>query len=74
MTEPTPGTDWRHRNGNRYTVVVLANTHTEDPDRYPVTVVYRGENGRMWARPLSDWHRSMTADLAAQPGGSDNGR
>jgi hypothetical protein len=29
--------------------------------RYPETVVYRSDaNGNVWARPLSDWHRSMT--------------
>ena len=56
------GSVWRHTNGNRYTVVCIANENTERPESYPVTVVYRGDNGRIWCRPISEWHRSMTID------------
>jgi hypothetical protein len=42
-----------------YCVLMLANEHTAQPDKYPVSVVYMGENGNTWVRPLSDWHRSM---------------
>ena len=58
--EIVPGSRWRHRNGNAYTVLMLANEHTDRPEKYPVTVVYQGDNGRVWSRPLSDWRRSMT--------------
>lgn len=59
--KPCVGDVWRHRNGNLYIVMCLANAHTERPEKYPITVVYLGcINGKVWARPLSDWHRSMT--------------
>lgn len=57
---PSPGSVWSHTNGNRYTVICIANEFTERPDQYPQTVVYQGENGRIWSRPVSDWARSMT--------------
>lgn len=57
--EVTVGSRWLHRNGIPYEVVMFTNEHTEYPDKYPVTVVYRGDNGKTWSRPLSDWHRSM---------------
>lgn len=56
---PEPGSIWRHRNGAVYAVLFIANK--PDNDRYPETVIYRSNaNGNIWARPLSDWHRSMT--------------
>ncbi len=57
---PTPGSVWSHTNGNRYTVMCIANEFTERPEQYPQTVVYQGENGRIWSRHVSDWARSMT--------------
>ena len=59
-SHPRPRSVWQHRDGDIYKVVMLANEATEQPDRYPVTVVYRGKDGKVWSRPLSDWHRSMT--------------
>lgn len=50
---------WRHSSGRCYRVLMLTNQEADNP-KYPVTVVYRGTNGRVWSRPLSDWHRSMT--------------
>ena len=58
-TLPAEGTKWEHYNGCKYNVLMLTNLHSEN-EKYPVTVVYQGENGRVWSRPLSDWHRSMT--------------
>lgn len=60
--EVVSGSEWVHRNGNKYTVVLIANKFTADPERYPETVVYKGENGKFWCRPLSDWYRSMTLE------------
>jgi hypothetical protein len=58
---PRAGDIWQHYNGNQYVVLHIANEHTERPEQYPPTVVYAGyENERVWARPLSDWHRSMS--------------
>lgn len=51
---------WIHNNGNRYVVIGYANEATENPDKYPVTVIYMGENNLVWCRPLDDWHRSMS--------------
>lgn len=56
-TEPTPGSTWRHYNGNLYRVIHIANE--PDDDRYPKMVIYQGVNGRIWARRADDWHRSM---------------
>lgn len=56
---PHVGSKWQHRNGNIYTVTGYANEKTTT-DKYPVTVIYQGENGNIWCRPMSDWHRSMT--------------
>lgn len=57
---PETGSTWRHKNGNEYTVLLVANLASER-NEYPVTVVYRGQNGKVWSRPLSRWHGSMTA-------------
>lgn len=51
---------WRHRNGRAYRVTGIANANSINPDAYPVSVVYEGSNGKVWCRPLRDWHRSMT--------------
>ncbi len=53
------GTRWTHRNGNVYTVLFLTNKAAPS-ERYPLTVVYHGENGNVWSRPADDWYRSMT--------------
>ena len=58
--EVTPLSRWTHRNGGIYAVILIANEHSENQDRYPTTVVYRDYDGRTWSKPLSDWHRSMT--------------
>ena len=57
---PVINSKWRHYNGNIYTVIELTNLHSENFDKYPITVVYKGENGKIWSRPLSDWSRSFT--------------
>lgn len=46
------GSVWSHRNGNHYLVIGSADKGQR--------VVYHGENGKVWSRLLSDWHRSMT--------------
>lgn len=57
----TVGSVWEHRNGNRYQVIQVANNcFAHFSQHYPVTVVYKGMDGKVWSRPLSDWHQSMT--------------
>lgn len=60
MNKPGILSRWIHNNGNRYVVIGYANEATENPDKYPVTVIYMGENNLVWCRPLDDWHRSMS--------------
>ena len=57
--QPEPETLWRHHNGNVYIVLVVANVGSER-DEYPPTVVYRGANGLVWAKPLSNFLEKMT--------------
>lgn len=57
---PEVGSIWEHRNGNQYEVTGITNLHTEDHDKYPITVNYRGQNLKTWSRRLVDWHCSMT--------------
>lgn len=52
---PSEKTRWRHYNGNEYEVMYIANEHSERPDDFPMTVVYRGKDGRIWSRPLNEW-------------------
>ena len=63
---PAQGSVWAHSNGNRYTVLMIANLDSQDEVRYPKTVVYQGENGKVWSRAASDWGRSMTPAPTAQ--------
>lgn len=58
--KPQIGSTWRHYNGNLYTVEGFTNENTERPEKYPVTILYRGENGHVWSRPLSRWIDSMS--------------
>lgn len=53
---------WEHYNKKTtYEILAITNESSEDQTRYPTTVVYRGlDNGKLWSRPLWDWHRSMT--------------
>lgn len=56
---PKVGSVWEHYNGNRYTVVSIANECTEHHDKYPVMVCYRGDNNNLLAMPLSTWLEGM---------------
>ena len=55
------GKQFKHKNGNIYTVLFLTNTDST-PERlkdHPIDVVYMGQNGKIWSRRLSDWDRSF---------------
>jgi hypothetical protein len=43
---------------NAYTVVAVTNTAHTHPD-HPSQVVYRGDNGHWWSRPVTDWPGSL---------------
>jgi len=60
--EDMVGKQFKHRNGNVYTVLMFTNTDST-PERlndHPIDVVYIGQNGKMWSRQLNDWDRSFT--------------
>lgn len=66
-----PGDRWQHKNGGVYTVLYVTNTAVVREGHAP-DVVYRGENGNVWSRPLSDWARSFAlidSGVAAAGGG-----
>ena len=56
---PEIDSKWHHYNDNTYTVIGYANERSEDA-RYPFTIIYKGDNGNIWCRPLSEWYRSFT--------------
>lgn len=58
VREPTVGDLWVHHNGNEYAVIEIANDHSERTE-YPRTVVYRGRNGRTWAKTESNFLEKM---------------
>ena len=55
------GKQFKHRNGNIYTVLFLTNIDStpERLNEHPIDVVYMGQNGKIWSRRLSDWDRSF---------------
>lgn len=62
VKQPIAGQQYQHKNGAIYTVLFLTNTDST-PDRlklHPIDVVYMGQNGKLWSRPLSDWWRSFS--------------
>jgi hypothetical protein len=72
--DTTPKTEekWTHRNGITYTIVGIAN----DPptEKHPLTVVYAGVNGKLWSRPLTDWHRSFFRANETSPSVGEKGK
>lgn len=54
-----PNQQWEHRTGTDYTVVVIANLHSTDHDRFPLMVTYRDTvHGYVWSRPVEDFIKS----------------
>lgn len=56
---PEIDSTWKHHNGNTYEIIAIANLETTRPEKYPITIVYEGENGKIWSRPFDRWHASM---------------
>lgn len=57
--DPEIGSRWKHYNGIEYTVLHIANIGGSK--NYKETVVYQGNNGKVWTRELEDWYRSFSA-------------
>lgn len=55
------GKQFIHKNGLIYTVLFLTNQDADpkNSEKYTVNVVYIGQNGKKWSRPLSTWHQSF---------------
>lgn len=56
---PETWSKWKHYNNIEYEVICITNLNSLN-NKYIPTVVYRGANGKLWSRPLSDWNRSFT--------------
>jgi hypothetical protein len=56
---PKLGSKWTHHNGLEYTVILIANTGHANP-KYPVTIIYKGENGNIWAKPVNNFYENLT--------------
>jgi hypothetical protein len=59
---PEEGTRWLHVSGEAtYTVILVTSKPEEDKaDKFPRSVVYRGDDGRTWTRTLDSWYKSFT--------------
>lgn len=55
---PTAGDIWRHANGCEYEIDKVANQYSTR-EEYPATVVYQGENGKVWAKTLLNFMTKM---------------
>ncbi len=62
MEKILPGSWWRHKNGNAYKVLYIANEHADETNRdeYPMMVVYQGPDMRVWAKSPEGFLRSRT--------------
>jgi hypothetical protein len=57
---PEIGSQYQHKNGNVYKVILVTNLNSTRLDQYPVTAVYINlKNGTVWSRPANDWFRSF---------------
>ena len=57
---PEKGQVWKHRKGALYTVEGVTSTPDEDrAEKFPVTIFYRDEQGRLWSRTLVSWFGSF---------------
>lgn len=64
---PGINTWWKHSSGRLYQVYDVTNLASDRPGKFPVSVSYRGQNGKTWSRRLDDWHRSFVATDAPKP-------
>lgn len=54
-----PNSIWMHHNGITYQVLHIANEDSTNPD-YPETIVYKGGNGKVWAKLTENFLAKMT--------------
>jgi len=54
MEIPKIGSRWKHKSGKIHEVVVVSNLKATKSD-YPITVVYKDDDGDVWSRTLEKW-------------------
>lgn len=59
MKIPAIGSRWKHHKGGIYTVVIVSNEFSADKEKFPVTIVYQGDNGKVWSAGLLPFTISM---------------
>lgn len=57
--EIRPGVVCRHHSGRVYDVMFIANDVPDPRPEFPVTVVYMGADGKVWARPLATFRKKF---------------
>lgn len=57
-TLPRVGSYWKHRNGNIYQVFAVTNLSDRQAE-YPVTICYRGPNGKAWSKNAFNFFEKM---------------
>lgn len=58
---PNIGSQWQYGSSQSkriYTVILIANEHFDTP-AYPITVIYLGRNGRIWAKNITVFLKTM---------------
>lgn len=60
---PKPGSKWLHTNGDVYTVLYVTNTSVEESrrDEYPMMVIYRGPERKLYSKSIEGFLKSRTA-------------
>lgn len=59
---PLPGSEWRHRSGRIYVILMITNVDTQRSD-FPVTVVFQGPNGKRWSTSVSKFREQAKPNV-----------
>lgn len=59
INKPKAGEIYIHHNGIIYQVLYIANEESTN-ESYPETVVYQGNNGKVWTKPLNNFLEKMS--------------
>ena len=63
MNLPKNNSIWKHNKTNQiYRLIVIANTNADESrkEEYPLTAVYRSDQGQVWSRKLDRFLDSFT--------------
>ena len=61
-TRPIVGNSYNHNNGVTYKVLFIANEHSDNLS-YPETIVYQGENAKVWTKTLVNFMEKMNENI-----------